>query len=149
VPILDPLRVAEHLHGHLGWLAAIALVHPAVLLRQPSRRAHASVALSVAVTTLAGALGVALYGPYRDRLRQPIFVHAPTVGYLFERKEHLAFAAILLSWIGAISYAGAQWVDGSVRGSLRRAAHVAFLASAVFAIVTAILGTFVAAYKTF
>jgi hypothetical protein len=149
VPILDPLRVAEHLHGHLGWLAAIALVHPAVLLRETGRRAHWSVALSVAVATLAGALGVTLYGPYRDHLRQPIFVHAPTVGYLFERKEHLAFAAILLSWTGAITYAGAQRAEGSVRGSLRTAARVAFLASAVFAIGTAILGTFVAAYKTF
>jgi hypothetical protein len=149
VPIFDPLRVAEHLHGHLGWLAAIALVHPAILLRETGRRAHLSVALSVAMATLAGALGATLYQPYRERLRQPVFAHAPTVGYLFERKEHLAFAAILFAWAGAVTYAGALAAQGSVRGSLRRAAHVAFLASALFAIATAILGTVVAAYKTF
>ena len=36
----DAARVGEHIHGHLGWLAAVALAHPAILLRQLGRRAH-------------------------------------------------------------------------------------------------------------
>ena len=76
MPSLDPLRVAEHIHGHLGWLA--------------------------------------------------------TVGYLFERKEHLAFGCLLLAWAGAVAYLAAsrRYVDVSRRDALRRAAHWAFVASA-------------------
>jgi hypothetical protein len=146
---IDPLRIEEHLHGHLGWLAAIALVHPAVLLRRTKRKAPLSVGLAVAVVTLAGALGAHMYPDYRDKLRQSIFQHARAIGYLFESKEHLAFGAILLAWAGAIAYFGATRVDGNVRESLRKAAHVAFVAAAALAVVTAALGTIIAAYKTF
>jgi hypothetical protein len=146
---VNPLRIAEHVHGHLGWLAAIALVHPAILLRRPTRRAHLSVGLGVAAVTGTGAIGVSLYGAYRDNLRQSIFAHAPAIGYLFERKEHLAFGAILLSWAGAIAYAAATRASESARASMRRAAHWAFVAAAVLAVATAVLGTVVAAYRTF
>jgi hypothetical protein len=146
---VEPLRIAEHVHGHLGWLAAIALAHPAVLLRRTSRRAHLAVALAVATVTAVGLLGVSMYGSYRDKLRQPIFAQAPSMGYLFERKEHLAFGAILLSWAGAVAYAAATRADGGVREPLRRAAHWAFVAAALLAIATAALGTVVATYRTF
>jgi hypothetical protein len=146
---LDPLRLQEHLHGHLGWLAAIALVHPAIVLRRTKRRAHLAVGLAVGVVTLVGCLGVALYTDYRDKLRQAIFQHAPMMGYLFERKEHLAFGAILLAWAGAVAYVGATRLEGDVRERLRRAAHWSFVAAAVLAVVTAALGTVVATYRTF
>ncbi len=146
---VELLRVAEHVHGHLGWLAAIALVHPAILLRRTPRRAHLAVGLAVAGVTAVGAIGVALYGDFRDRLRQSIFAGAPAMGYLFERKEHLAFGAILFAWAGGIAYAAATRVDGDVRVSLRRAAHWAFVASAAMAVVAAAFGTVVAAYKSF
>jgi hypothetical protein len=146
---LDPLRLEEHVHGHLGWLAAIALIHPAVLLRRPKRKAHLSVGLGAGLVTLAGALGVAQYGEYRDRLRQSIFQHAPAIGYLFERKEHLAFGAILLAWAGAVAYAGATRLEGEPRDRLQRAAHWSFVAASALAVVAAVLGTVVAAYCTF
>jgi hypothetical protein len=146
---VDRVRWVEHIHGHLGWLAAMALVHPAILLRRSERRAPLSVALAAAIVTLVGALGITLYVPYRDELRQPIFAHAPTIGYLFERKEHLAFGAILFAWAGALTYAAASPVAGRLRESLRRTAHWAFVASAVLAVVVAALGTIVATYKTF
>lgn len=149
VPPLDPTRIREHLHGHLGWLAVLALAHPAVLLRDHRRRAHLSVALAVGVSTLAGVLGVSIYGPYRERLRQPIFASARSLGYLFERKEHLAFAAVLLGWAGAASYFGAIGAQGDVREPLRLAAHWAFLASMACALIAAALGTIVATYRTF
>ena len=147
--LIDPVRIQEHIHGHLGWLAAIALIHPAILLRRTKRKADLSVALAVSIVTLVGGLGVAMYGDYRDRLRQPIFQHAPAIGYLFERKEHLAFGAILLAWAGAVAYVGATKLEGDTRERLRKAAHWAFVAAAAMAVVTAALGTVIAAYKSF
>jgi hypothetical protein len=151
----DAARVGEHVHGHLGWLAAIALSHPAIILRRGHRRAHLSVGLAVGLATLAGALGAGLYPSYRERLRQPIFASAPAVGYLFERKEHLAFAAVLLAWTGALTYAASQMrcedvgAPDATRDALRRAAHWAFVSAAILALATAVLGTVVASYRTF
>jgi hypothetical protein len=149
VPPLDPLRIGEHLHGHLGWLAVLALAHPAILLRNHRRRAHLSVGLAVGISTLAAALGVWLYGPYRTLVRRAIFASAPGMGYLFERKEHLAFGAILLAWAGAVAYVGAIPASGEVRESLRKVAHRAFVLSAMCALTAAALGTVVATYRTF
>ena len=149
MPPIDPLRLLVRVHGHLGWLAAIALVHPAILLRRTKRKAHLSVGLAVGLVTVVFGLGVTMYGDYRDRLRQTIFQQAPTIGYLFERKEHLAFGALLLAWAGAAAYAGAHWLEGDTRESLRKAAHWAFVAAAALALVTATLGVIVASFKSF
>jgi hypothetical protein len=145
---LDPLRVQEHVHGHLGWLAAIALVHPAILLRR-GRRAHLAVAFAVGVATLAAGLGVAMYDAYREKLRQPIFVDSVAVGYLFERKEHLAVGVVGFAWTGAITYVAASFADAALSRAFRKAAHLAFVVAATLAVVTAALGTIVAAYRTF
>lgn len=146
---IDPIRIAERVHGHLGWLAAIALVHPAILLRRTKRKAHLSVALSVGMVSLVFALGCGIYGAYRDRLRQGMFQQAASIGYLFERKEHLAFGALLLAWAGGLAYFGATRVEDPARESLRKAAHWAFVAAALLALVTATLGIVVASFKTF
>ncbi len=146
---LDPLRLIEHVHGHLGWLAAAALLHPAILLRNPRRKAPLSVGLSTAIVTATGALGVFLYGPYRDRLKQRIFLDAPQVGLLFERKEHLAFGAVLLAWSGVIAYFVADRARDEVRSPLRKFAFRAFVLATALAFATAALGTVVATYKTF
>lgn len=147
--LIDPVRIQEHVHGHIGWLAAISLIHPAIVLRRTKRRAHLAVGLAVGMVTLAGGLGVSMYPDYRDRLRQSIFQHAKVIGYLFERKEHLAFGAFLLAWAGTGAYLAAMKLEGDTRERLRRAAHWAFVAAAAMAVVTAALGTLVAAYKTF
>jgi hypothetical protein len=149
VTFIDPVRIQEHVHGHIGWLAAISLVHPAIVLRRTKRRAHMAVGLSVGIVTLAGGLGAYIYPAYRDRLRQSMFQHAPAIGYLFERKEHLAFGAFLLAWAGTLAYVAAMNLEGGTRDRLRRAAHWAFVAAAAMAVVTAALGTVIAAYKTF
>jgi hypothetical protein len=147
----DVARVGEHVHGHLGWLAAAALAHPAILLRRMRRRAHLSVGLAVGFATAAGALGVGLYPAYRERLRQPIFASAPAIGYLFERKEHLAFGAVLMAWTGGLAYAASQFRcdDVGAGDALRKAACWAFVAAALLALTTALLGTLVASYRTF
>jgi hypothetical protein len=145
----DVLRVAEHVHGHLGWLAAAALLHPAILLRNPQRRAHLSIALATGFASAVGALGAGLYGPYRMRVKPHLFAEAPWVGLMFERKEHLAFGAVALTWAGALAYAGAIGADEEVRAPLRTFASRAFVVAAALAIATAALGTLVASYETF
>lgn len=146
---LDPTRLAEHLHGHLGWLSGAALLHPAILLRNKKRRAHLSVALSTALVTLTGVVGATLYGPYRDRLKQGIFLEAPQIGLLFERKEHLAFGAILIAWSAALAYVVAQSARDSLRDTLRTYAFRAYVVATALTVITAGLGTVVAWYKTF
>lgn len=146
---LESLRLIEHVHGHLGWLAAATLVHPAIVLRSVKRRAHLAVASSVAMVTLAAALGALVYEPYRDRLKQQIFQTAPAYGWLFERKEHLAFGAVLLAWAGAIAYVGARHASGELELTLRKIAFRAYVVAAALALATAALGTVVAAHQTF
>jgi hypothetical protein len=143
----DVVRVAEHVHGHLGWLSAATLVHPAIVLRQKKRRAHIAVLVAVLLPTLAGALGVWIYGPYRDRIKQHIFIDAPSIGLLFERKEHLAFGAILLSWASGAAYLQAIRAEDPLRGSLRTFAHRGFVAAAALAVIVAVLGTAVASFR--
>jgi hypothetical protein len=146
---LDVQRLLEHVHGHLGWLSAAALLHPAMLLRNPRKRAHLSVGLSVVFLTTTAAIGVYLYGPYRDRVKQSLFIHAPAIGYLFERKEHLAFGAVLLAWAGAIAYVAAIRAEDPLKGLLRTFAFRAFVLSCALSVGTAVLGVIVAVTKTF
>jgi hypothetical protein len=146
---LDPLRLAEHVHGHLGWLAAALLVHPAIVLRHRTRRAHLAVGLSTAAVTIGSALGAWLYVAYRERLKQQIFLGSPAVGFLFERKEHLAFGAVLLAWAGCAAYFAAPRATPEVSLTLRTIAFRSFVGSAILAIVVAVLGTIVAVYKSF
>jgi hypothetical protein len=130
-------------------LTAVALVHPAILLRHDKRKAHLAVLAGAVLPGVSGAIGAYIYGPYRDRLKQHIFIDAPSIGFLFERKEHLAFGAILLAWAAATAYALAIRAEGENRVRLRRFAHRGFVASAALAAMVAVLGTVVASFRTF
>jgi hypothetical protein len=146
---LDPVRLSEHVHGHLGWLAAASLAHPALVLRDRERRAHLAVALSTAFVTAAAAIGLFVYVAYRERLKQGIFQTAPAVGWWMERKEHLAFGAVVLAWSGAAAYFAAPRAPDGTRDALRTLAFRAFVASAALAVVVAALGTAVAVHRSF
>jgi hypothetical protein len=141
--VIDPLRLLERVHGHVGWLTAALLVHPALVL---PRRAHVTVALATASATLSAALGVGVYGPYRESLRAAIFAESARIGWLFERKEHLAFGAVVFAWIGAIAYAAGQRASSD---RLTKLARRAFLISAALALLVAALGTYVASFRSF
>src|SRR6185503_3034161 len=108
---------------------------------------------SAALVTAAACGGAWIYGPYGERLKQQIFLHAPTVGWLFERKEHLAFAAVALTWTGVCAYAAARRLapcaNDALRDTLRVVAFRAYVAAATLTAVTAVFGTIVAAYKSF
>jgi hypothetical protein len=146
----NALRALEHVHGHLGWLSAAALVHPAILLRRAERRAPLAALLATALVTTSGAMGAWVYPDYRRLLKQQIFIHAPRIGWMFERKEHLAVGAVVLAWAGLASHWAAIGAsDAALREPLARGAHLAYVGSAGLAIATGVIGVIVATYSTF
>jgi hypothetical protein len=144
------LRLAEHIHGHMGWLSAAALLHPAILLRNPRRRAPLAVLLTTLFVTSTGMLGAWIYPEYRAQLKQAIFIHSPTVGWLFERKEHLAVGAIAFAWIGCVAHLSTRGVESeATQRLLARTAHRAYILAVVLCVAVACLGIAVATYSTF
>lgn len=144
------LRVLERIHGHMGWLAVAALLHPAILLRNPRRRARLSVGLAVASVVVVGALGGVIYPPYRALLKQRIFLERPALGWMFERKEHLAVGAIVFALVGGALHLTAPLFPGEeARLLAARAAHRSFVFAFAFALVVAVLGVAVASYSSF
>ena len=145
-PVL--LRALEHVHGHLGWMSVAALAHPAVFLRRP-RRAPLSVVLATSLVIGAAVIGALIYPRYRDRLKQHIFLDAPRIGWLFERKEHLAVGAVAFALAGCVAHLALPLVPDSARRAIDRLAHRAFVAALALSLVVAALGIVVAAFRSF
>ncbi|MGH7294493.1 MAG: hypothetical protein ACRELB_06160 [Polyangiaceae bacterium] len=144
------LRVVERIHGHLGWLTVVALLHPAILLRNPRRRARLSVVLATSLAVATALLGATVYPEYRARLKQHIFIEAPRIGWLFERKEHLAVGAVSLAVAGCLAHLSAPLFDDEgTRATVARLAHRAFVAAFVLGVLVGLLGMAVASYKSF
>lgn len=142
------VRSLQHLHGHIGWLAALALAHPAVLLRRPERRVFGAALASTALVTVAALLGALIYPSYRETVKPAIFAAAPAVGFLFERKEHLGIAALALAWCGLSMYLLAHRREAP-RADLGRAAFVSYAGAAIAATLAASGGLIVACYRSF
>ena len=143
------LRLLEHVHGHLGWLSVVALLHPAILLRQRRRRARLSVSLSTGLVVVTALLGAYVYPSYRDRIKQHLFIEAPKLGWMFERKEHMAVGAVAFALIGCVSHLALPLAGGEPAESLARLAHWAFVLAFTFALAAAVLGVAVASCKSF
>jgi hypothetical protein len=144
------LRVLEHVHGHLGWLGVAALLHPAILLRNPKRRARLSVALATGLVLATALFGVGIYPLYRERIKQHIFIEAPRLGWMFERKEHLAVGAVAFALAGCLSHLTLPlFADGELKRTMAILAHRAFVVAFVLALLVASLGVAVASYRSF
>lgn len=143
------LRFLERVHGHLGWLAVAALLHPALLLRNPRRRATTSILLTTLFVTLAGGLGAWIYPDYRTQLKLRIFVTAPEIGWMFERKEHLAVGVICFCWIGCLAHFSVPWFPDPHRETVARLAHRSFLLAFGMGVAVGIIGVLVATYASF
>ena len=148
------LRLLEHVHGHLGWLSVAGLLHPAILLRPKNglrrRRARLSVSLATASVVVTALIGAIIYPSYRNRIKQHLFIEAPRLGWMFERKEHLAVAAVAFALVGCVSHLALPLVPtGGPEQSLARLAHWAFIVAFAFALCAAVLGVSVASYKSF
>jgi hypothetical protein len=144
------LRVLERIHGHLGWLSVAALLHPAILLRNPKRRARLSVAMATAFVLVSALLGGYIYPEYRARLKQHIFLEVPKLGWMFERKEHLAVGAVTFTLIGCIAHLTAPaFTDERMQLTVARMAHRSFVVAFALAAIVAVIGVAVASYRSF
>lgn len=139
--MIDPVQLARTLHGHLGLLAAVALLHPALLLPDaaPLRRGTRwSTALATALLTATVAAGFGLYPGYRAHDKPLLLIEAFPVAQLFETKEHLAFYALALGWSGcALAFHGHD-------ARARRLARRCFGLAAALAFTVGLLGSVVA-----
>lgn len=150
----EALRGLSQAHGILAWAAVAVTVAAAVAVTVAARRVR--LRATVALTGIASALLIASFAtglqldlPYRGRLRQRIFLEAPALGWMFERKLHLGFGAMLLAGcalglLGAAALAGRRANElGWVR-ELGRGGRVALVAGAAFALLAAVVGAWVA-----
>jgi hypothetical protein len=94
-------------------------------------------------------LGAALDEGYRAHLRQRLFLAAPALGWLFERKVHVAFGAVLLGVAAAALTAVRHRTevrpgDAPVARELGRGAAIAWTAAAVLAVAASVASAVVA-----
>ena len=143
------LRALERIHGHLGWLAVAALLHPAIILRNPLRRSPWSVGLATAVACMTGVVGVVIYPHYRSLVKQRLFIEHPAVGWSFERKEHLAVGAIGFALVGCIAHFAVPWFEPKLRPLVARVAHRSYVTAFVFGVLVGVIGVVVATYRSF
>ncbi|GAB4215187.1 MAG: hypothetical protein OHK0013_40530 [Sandaracinaceae bacterium] len=142
------LRLLESVHGHLGVLAAVALLHPAILLwrgRPATRGVRLSIVLTTLLVTAAYAAGIAIYGDYRAIVKRPLFREDVAAGLLFETKEHLAFLALVLTW-------GAMWpslAKGPEGEAQRRMAARLWAGAAIACWLVGAMGTWVQRVRGF
>lgn len=141
------LHLVARAHAVAAWVATAALVVALPLLIR-ARRSRFTLAISAAAAiavTIAGGLGVLLEATYRARIRQRLFVRSPALGWLFERKEHLAFGAILLAWCALSTMVAAQISRDPARArDLHVAARLAGIAAAGLALAAAVMAAIVA-----
>lgn len=144
----DLLRLIESIHGHVGALAAVALLHPAVFLwkgRPATRGVRLSIGLTTLLVTLAFGMGIGIYGDYRAVVKRPLFRDDLTAGLLFETKEHLAFVALALT-LGAVLPSLAVGPEGE--GQRRMAARL-WAGAALACWTVGALGTWVQSVRGF
>jgi hypothetical protein len=148
---LEFLRSLERWHAAVAWAATAAIAFSAWLCvrSSPWRRAAGIVAAVLALG--AAGTGLWLHDPYRSRLRQRLFLEAPSLGWLFERKQHLAFAAVLLALSALATQARLSLDPPAAPGArdLRRAAALAWTSSALLALAATIASTIVAQRASF
>jgi hypothetical protein len=141
------LHLVAQAHAVVAWIAtaALAVALPLLIRARASRVTLAvSAAAAIAVTFAAG-LGVLLDATYRSRIRQKLFVRSPSLGWLFERKEHLAFGAILLAWCALSTLLAAQISRDPRRASdLHAASRLAAITSAGLALAASVMAAIVA-----
>ncbi len=154
---VEALRALERAHGVLAWIATAALAAAAwraVRGRPLQRGTIAMAGAALALALAAGGTGLALHDPYRARLRQRLFLSSMRLGWLFEQKQHLAFAALLFAVAGAASIGALALVDRGpgdpvLARDLRRSAALAWAAAAVLGAAASIASAVVARHARF
>jgi hypothetical protein len=156
---IEFVRKVAIAHGVISWIAALALAAVAarLLLRRPNapRRLFAHAAASTALAGLAFASGALLEQSYRAHLRQRLFLASRPLGWLFERKLHLAFGSLLFTLCALAALLAASRAERAstpldpIAASLVRAARFAYAASALFALFACAVSSLAAARLRF
>lgn len=122
----------------------------------PRTRLATAASLSAILLAATAASGLALHEPYQRRLRQRIFLQSPRIGWLFERKEHLAFGAVLLAFCAFAALAAAELRDrrrnaapDAITRDLHSAIVRAYATSALLAAAAAVASAIVSRAQTF
>lgn len=145
---MNGLALAASVHGLLGGLALVAMIHPAILLRDGrplSRGLRWSLGLTAAVTATAFAMGIGIYEPYRELVKRPLFVADASAGMLFETKEHLAFAVLAI----VLGAAACALLAPRGRSDLRKLAAALFAGASALALIVVGLGLYVSSVASF
>ncbi|MCB9508397.1 MAG: hypothetical protein H6697_12140 [Myxococcales bacterium] len=148
IPV-SALLLLQSVHGHLAVLAVALCYHPPVALRRarlPARGARWSAYLATGALTLAMVLGWSIYPEYRLQVRQGLYLSSRLLGKSFEVKEHLASFALALTWAGA---AATHYAAKARSEPLTRLAARAYLAAALLATISAVLGIIITAAAGF
>ncbi len=178
-------------HSLLSWLALFALATSVFLIARttkspPSgapflgaapqvtsktirnRSFHNLLAITALLHLAVFITGVFLHPPFQNKLRQKLFLMSATLGWLFERKEHIAFAAIslvLCGFFANIAAANVGKVQPSppptprnettepgtdfVRQRLLRATHMALFGALLLTLAALLVSLFTARYVQF
>lgn len=142
--MIDPTELMRSIHGHVGVLAAVSLIHPAVFLRanRPlSRGQRWSVGGAAALFGTALGMGLWLYPHFRVTERPAILAENFALQMWFERKEHLVYVAAGLVLAGTTMALGAR--DGRHNGRAR----LCFGVSALIVTFAAVVGSAVGAWR--
>jgi len=145
----DDARVFVWLHAALAGIATLAaLAAAAACLVRRAWFPRAALAAAVAMF-LAFASGMRLDAAFRSFARQRLFVASSALGWLFERKLHASFAALGLSLVAACAIAASTKLAPEARPDARRAAVLASLAAAAFALFATVASLAVAPHVGF
>jgi hypothetical protein len=142
------MTLLEAIHGHLGVLAMAALFHPVLLLwsgKPLSRNAKIAMGASLVLVSVTFALGLTIYGAYREEVKPELFRTNLQAGVLFDTKEHLAWVAL----VGAVGAGIAGLVAPPKAAQVRRIAARVFLGAAIACVLTVCLGTWIASIRSF
>lgn len=141
-------RWLSSVHGYLGVLSLVGLIHPALLLRSGkplSRRARLAMVLATLLSLAVFASGIAIYGAYREHVKRGLFGDSIRAGLFFETKEHLAVLVVSFALGGCVA---ALLAPRSANAS-RRAAAVFYAVAALVALIVVSLGTYVSGIRGF
>ena len=148
------LRSIERAHAIVSWGATLALLVTTWMVTRSERTrraARVAGATAVGLICAAAALGLALHDPYRAHLRQRLFIRSPALGWLFERKQNAAFAALFLGLCALATLVCLERGGPAAPGTrdLRRSAALAWTASAALALAASIASAVVARHAHF
>ena len=149
----DTIETLARLHGVTAWASTVALAGVAILFLRSRRAASPMPAwaspIALALTATTSALGVLVHDPYRSELRQKLFLASTKLGWLFERKLHLAFGCALLASLALASTSALRRATEGSRRDLARSAALGWIVSALFALAASVISAVVAKHRHF